>query len=161
MREGFQVLDRDNDGQVTRDDVIDMLTNLGLDASPSALAPFFSASAPSSTLSLPVFLQTLSARLAPLSPPADLLSAFAAFDDDDDGQIHVKELKDALLHTSPEPGERALSEREIDGVLAGFSGRRAFGSKAGGKERGEVFRYRDFVAGLTGGGEAKGEEVIL
>lgn len=29
MREGFQILDRDNDGQVTRDDVVDMLTNLG------------------------------------------------------------------------------------------------------------------------------------
>ena len=29
MREGFQILDRDNDGQVNRDDVADMLTNLG------------------------------------------------------------------------------------------------------------------------------------
>jgi len=29
MREGFQILDRDSDGQVTRDDVVDMLTNLG------------------------------------------------------------------------------------------------------------------------------------
>lgn len=58
-------------------------------------------------------------------------------------------------------GERALSEREVDGVLAGFSGRRAFGSKAGGVARGEVFRYREFVAGLVGGGgggEAQGEE---
>jgi len=30
MREGFQILDRDSDGQVTRDDVLDMLTNLGI-----------------------------------------------------------------------------------------------------------------------------------
>ena len=30
MREGFQILDRDSDGQVTRDDVVDMLTNLGI-----------------------------------------------------------------------------------------------------------------------------------
>lgn len=29
MREAFEILDRDNDGQVTRDDVVDMLTNLG------------------------------------------------------------------------------------------------------------------------------------
>ncbi len=29
IREGFQVLDRDNDGLVTRDDVVDMLNNLG------------------------------------------------------------------------------------------------------------------------------------
>ena len=30
MREAFQVLDRDNDGQVNRDDIVDMLTNLGI-----------------------------------------------------------------------------------------------------------------------------------
>lgn len=29
MREAFQVLDRDSDGQVNRDDVVDCLTNLG------------------------------------------------------------------------------------------------------------------------------------
>ena len=29
MREGFQILDRDSDGQVNREDVADMLTNLG------------------------------------------------------------------------------------------------------------------------------------
>lgn len=29
MREGFQVLDRDGDGQVGREDIVDMLTNLG------------------------------------------------------------------------------------------------------------------------------------
>jgi len=29
MREGFQILDRDNDGQANREDVVDMLANLG------------------------------------------------------------------------------------------------------------------------------------
>lgn len=29
LREGFQILDRDNDGQISRDDVADMLTQLG------------------------------------------------------------------------------------------------------------------------------------
>jgi len=29
LREGFQILDRDSDGQVGRDDVADMLTQLG------------------------------------------------------------------------------------------------------------------------------------
>jgi len=29
MRDAFQVLDRDDDGQVTRDDVIEMLAQLG------------------------------------------------------------------------------------------------------------------------------------
>ena len=30
MREAFQVLDRDGDGQVGREDIVDMLTNLGM-----------------------------------------------------------------------------------------------------------------------------------
>jgi Ca2+-binding EF-hand superfamily protein len=29
LREGFQILDRDSDGQVNREDVADMLTQLG------------------------------------------------------------------------------------------------------------------------------------
>ena len=29
MREAFQILDRDSDGHVNREDVVDMLTNLG------------------------------------------------------------------------------------------------------------------------------------
>ena len=31
IREAFQVLDRDNDGQVNRDDVADILRDLGMD----------------------------------------------------------------------------------------------------------------------------------
>ena len=30
LRDGFQILDRDNDGQIGRDDVADMLTQLGM-----------------------------------------------------------------------------------------------------------------------------------
>jgi len=35
MREGFQILDRDSDGQVGREDVADMLTQLGMLALPN------------------------------------------------------------------------------------------------------------------------------
>jgi Ca2+-binding EF-hand superfamily protein len=34
MREGFQILDRDSDGVVNRDDVADMLNQLGEDKLP-------------------------------------------------------------------------------------------------------------------------------
>lgn len=74
------------------------------------------------------------------------------------------ELKDALLHTAPvEPGSSesrgegagaVVDAREIDEVLGGFVGKRAFGLKEmrGGGGRGEVFRYREWVGGLMGGG---------
>uniref|UniRef100_A0A093US00 Myosin regulatory light chain 1 n=1 Tax=Talaromyces marneffei PM1 TaxID=1077442 RepID=A0A093US00_TALMA len=134
MREAFLVLDRDNDGNVNRDDVADVLSNLGMsthsqacrDPSSSATAQYFPAGA-AQTMNLPTFLSTLSNLLAPLSSQKELLNAFAAFDDDDSGQVDVAELRDALLHTNPDVGESPLTEKEVDEVLNGFTGRRAFG----------------------------------
>ncbi|KAL8910818.1 MAG: hypothetical protein Q9171_003907 [Xanthocarpia ochracea] len=157
MREGFQILDRDNDGQVNREDVVDMLTNLGQASSASAVSQFFPPGK-SQTINMPSFLNTLSTLLAPLSSQQELLNAFAAFDEDDSGQIDVKELKDALLHTSPEAGERAMTERELEGVLEGFTGRRAFGKGMGHGARGEVFRYPEFMASIMGAAEAEHKE---
>ncbi|KAI9817810.1 MAG: hypothetical protein M1827_000929 [Pycnora praestabilis] len=156
MREGFQLLDRNNDGQVTRDDVVDMLTNLGQDSSSSEVSQFFPPGQPQ-TLNLPTFLNTLSTLLAPLSSSQELQNAFAAFDEDDSGQVDLTELRDALLHTSPEPGQNPLSAREIEEVMGGFTGRRTFAKGAaglGGGNRGEVFRYQEFVGAVSGGAAA-------
>jgi hypothetical protein len=72
-------------------------------------------------------------------------------------------LKDALLHIASEPGEANLTEREIDKIMSGFSGRRAFGKGTGPQmgmgmgKRGEVFRYQEFVQAVAGGnGNGKG-----
>ncbi|PLN78390.1 EF-hand [Aspergillus taichungensis] len=149
IREAFQVLDRDNDGSVDRDDVADVLSNVGQD--PSSLSQFFPPGSPQ-TINFPTFLNILSTLLEPLSSRQELVNALAAFDEDDSGQIDVSELRDALLHTAPEDGERPLSEREINQVLSGFTGRRAFGAKmSGGSKRGDVFRYHEFVDGIMGG----------
>lgn len=174
LRDGFQILDRDSDGIVNREDVADMLTQLGenthmglqsrpfanghitgLPANHSDVSPFFPPAAPQ-TMTLAVFLNSLATSLTALSPSSELLSAFSAFDDDDSGQIDLAELRDALLHTAPEPGERAMTASEIDKVMDGFSGRRAFSkTKASGLgKRGEVFRYQDFVASVAGGNGA-------
>lgn len=141
-------------------------TMIGLPSSATEVSRFFPPSAPQ-TITLATFLNTIATSLTSLSPSSELLSAFSAFDDDDSGQVDLAELRDALLHTAPEPGERALSAAEIDQVMAGFSGKRAFGGKvktasAGGfAKRGEVFRYQDFVASTAGGGNGNapaGEE---
>lgn len=154
LREGFEILDRDSDGVVNREDVTDMLNELGLPSSQTDVTRFFPPSAPQ-TMTLAVFLNSLATSLAALSPSAELLNAFSAFDDDDSGQIDLEELRDALLHTAPEPGEKPLSAMEIDQVMAGFTGRRAFSKSKGGNgglgKRGEVFRYHEFVASISGG----------
>ena len=117
----------------------------GLDASSSSVNAFFS-SAANTSIFLPHYLSTLSTPLSQLSSPAELLAAFAAFDTDDSGQIDVAELRDAVLNT----GGRSLAEHDVEEVLAGFSGRRAFSAKDPIAARAEVFRYRDFVNGLGG-----------
>ena len=103
-------------------------------------------------MSLPAYLTTLSSLLAPLSAPSELLSAFGAFDEDDSGQIDVEDLRDALLHTAPEPGSggRPMSVKDIEQALEGFTGRRAFGKQQGLAKKGEVFRYHEFVANVSG-----------
>lgn len=48
-----------------------------------------------------------------------------------------------------------MTEREIEKIVSGFSGRRAFGKGMGGQmgigKRGEVFRYHEFVQAVAGG----------
>ena len=152
MRESFSVMDRDDDGHVNAADVADMLSQLGLSATPSTLATYFNGA---QSINLATYLNTLSDLLGGLSRPNELSAAFEAFDDGDDGQIDLAELKDALLHTAPDAGEHRLTEREIDMVVEGFSGRRAFGKGGKGLGRGEVFRYQEFMASLTGGGSGE------
>ncbi|TVY86737.1 Myosin regulatory light chain, partial [Lachnellula willkommii] len=158
LRGGFQILDRDSDGQVGREDVADMLTQLGLSANSSDITSFFPPST-SQTVTLPAYLNSLASLLAALSPSSELLSAFSAFDEDDSGQIDLAELRDSLLHTAPELGEKPLTEREIDRVMSGFTGRRAFGKNNGGMgKRGEVFKYQEFMASVAGGASVDGKE---
>ncbi|KAE8350204.1 hypothetical protein BDV28DRAFT_139537 [Aspergillus coremiiformis] len=152
IREAFQVLDRDNDGSVNKDDVADVLVNIGQD--PSTSSEFFPPGS-SPTINFPTFLNILSNLLAPLSSRQELVNALAAFDEDDSGQVNVGELHDALLHTAPEDGAPPLSDREIHDVLDGFTGRRVFGGKGSkaptGGKREEVFRYQEFVDEVLGG----------
>lgn len=121
------------------------------------MAQYFPPGAPQ-TLNMPSFMQSLSSLLAPLSSQQELVNAFAAFDEDDSGQIDVKELRDALMHTYPRDGEQSLDEREVDQVVDGFKGRREFAKGIGGGHRGEVFRYQDFVSNVMGAGESSKEQ---
>lgn len=132
-------------------------TESGQDSSLSAVSQFFPPGQPQ-TINMPMFLNMLSTLLAPFSSYQELMNAFAAFDEDDSGQIDVKELQDALIHTSPEVGERPMTEREIDEVVSGFTGRRAFGKGMGQGGRGDVFRYPELVGSIMGGGENKQQE---
>jgi Ca2+-binding EF-hand superfamily protein len=151
MRESFEVLDGNNSGSIGAAAVADMLSQLGLEQTPATLAGFFPGNGPS-TLNLARYLDTLAGPLAALSAPEELRAAFEAFDLDDSGQIDVSALRDALAHSGGASSER-LRPQEIDGILSEFSSRRAFGAKGlnAGKNKGDVFRYRDFMVNVSGG----------
>ncbi|KAK5329736.1 hypothetical protein LTR93_001323 [Exophiala xenobiotica] len=160
MRESFSVLDSNSNGTIDAASVAETLQSLGLHE--SNLAQFFPSGQPQS-LSLPQYLNQLANILVGLSPQQELLNAFSAFDNDDSGQIDIAELRSALLNTAPDPGERPLSEKDIDRAMEGFTGRRILGKNVIGiagvrglntpapKKGGDVFRYQEFVANLTGG----------
>lgn len=161
FRESFEVLDANATGTLDPSSLPLTLEQLGLPADPSTLASFFPAGR-NPSINLATYLDTLSTPFAQLSPPDELAAAFAAFDVDDSGQIDVRELREAVLRTLPEPGEAnegaRLAERDVDAVLGEFVGRRVFGAKgvsapkAGAAAKGEVFRWREFVGNLSGGG---------
>ena len=89
--------------------------------------------------------------LTQFSGQEELLNAFGAFDERDCGEVEWAALRDSVVNTGGGGGE-SLSEREVGEAVEGFVGRKAFG-KGGGGERGEVFRYRQWVGGVLGGGE--------
>lgn len=160
MREAFSVLDANSTGSVDAESVAETLQSLGLQE--SNLSQFFPPGQPQQ-LSLPQYLSQLANLLVGLSPQQELLNAFSAFDDDDSGQIDVAELRTALLSTAPDPGERPLTQKDIDRAVEGFTGRRILGKNVIGiagvrglntpapRRGGDVFRYHEFVANLTGG----------
>lgn len=124
----------------------------------SDVTPFFPPST-SQTTTLPTYLNSLASLLSSLSPSSELLDAFSAFDEDDSGQVDLAELRDTLLHTAPEVGERPLTERDVDSVMNGFTGRKAFSKHASGMgKRGEVFKYQEFVTNIAGGANGNSKE---
>ncbi|CAK4033471.1 EF-hand like [Lecanosticta acicola] len=164
MRESFEVLDSGNSGFVNSAAVSEMLSQMGMDNTPATLKDFFPPNGPAQ-LNLARYLDVLSGPSADLSQNDELRAAFEAFDLDDSGQIDMSTLRDALLHTTPQPGEDTihLSEREVDGILGEFTSRRAFGSRGlhAPKGKGDVFRYRDFMASVNGGAAANGTEAAM
>jgi len=170
LRESFSLLDSDSTGTINPANVAETLQSLGL--STNEMSQLFPPGPPPQ-ISLPQYLNSLAPALASMSPQMELLNAFSAFDDDDSGQVDVAELRKALLTTPVEPGERPLSDRDVDEALKGFTGRRILGKSGTGlsglrggigksrpAQHGDVFRYREFVSNLSGGPESHQGQVL-
>lgn len=158
LKEAFTLLDKDGNGTVSEEDLTEMLVSLGKDPSAGEVASMLELMPQPLTFSS--FLTGMSALLCNVSSSGDLLTAFAAFEDDrtapsagaagaataaatgapasnpHEDRIHVDELKEMLLETG-------MSSQDIDTCFAPFL-------KAGGLQ-GDWFYYRDFVSMMRGG----------
>ncbi|KAK6355310.1 hypothetical protein TWF696_004420 [Orbilia brochopaga] len=140
LRESFQVLDKDGDGVISKDDLAAMLNSLGQEPTPTLLATYFSnVPAP---FNLASYLTTLTTHLSALSPRDDILAAFAAFDDNDDGVINLDLLKEALA-------DMGMRENEVEKACRGWTNKKGLGMG------GDKFRYREFVDTVCGKAEVQ------
>lgn len=162
LRESFQVLDRDNDGTITREDVAEMLISLGLDASRATTDAYYPPSLGSDAINLPSYLNNIASLLEPFSSREELVNAFSAFDEDDSGQVDLEELKAALLDPALSGAGSdglKLTAQDIEDSVKGFTARKVFDAKSAkgnahgqwtGGRRPDVLRYQDFVSNITG-----------
>lgn len=105
------------------------------------------------------------------------MNAFAAFDDDDSGQVDVADLKDAVANTAPDAGVRTMTGRDVEIAIEGYVGRRAFGRShnmgglpgmkglggamgSAAQRKGDVFRYAEFVGSIMGGSNGNGNAQV-
>lgn len=110
-------------------------TLLGIEPNPALLSQYFS-HVPS-PFTLASYLTTLTTHLAELSPRDDILSAFAAFDEGDDGVVNLDLLKDALQDMGMRPDD-------VEKACRGWTNKKGLGMG------GDKFRYREFVDTVCG-----------
>lgn len=128
FKEAFNMIDTDSDGLITTADIATMLSNLGLDASPSSLSSYFKGA--SKDVNFTQFLTMFGEHLAELDDQTVLMEAFECFDEKDVGKIDAHELRFWLSQV----GDK-MSDREIDRLLSG-----PFMDKTG-----KFFDYKAFV----------------
>ncbi|KAK9381540.1 uncharacterized protein V2V93DRAFT_367220 [Kockiozyma suomiensis] len=111
IKESFTMLDNDRDGVISREDLEQMLTSLGQMPSSQTLDSMMSTLG--SPLQFPVYLTAMSSILAQFASREELVNAFSAFDDDDNGAADVEELREALVGSG-------LKAEEVDACFKPF-----------------------------------------
>ncbi|GAA5861831.1 hypothetical protein JCM8547_008569 [Rhodosporidiobolus lusitaniae] len=121
FREAFSLIDQDNDGVISEEDLRGLLTSLGTPPTPAQLSSFLSSASLSHTpsgqpgVSFTTFVSLLASRLSELDGESELLEAFASFDETNSGYVKAEEVRRALGEEGRE-GER-MSGEEISRLL--------------------------------------------
>lgn len=113
IKDSFNLLDKDGDGTINKEDLEEMLISLGQEPSDEYLQQMLSSVG--SPLTFSSYLTVMSGKLNELSSREELLEAFSAFDEENKGYFDHGELE-ALLE------ERGMDKRDIQEAFKGFTG---------------------------------------
>ncbi|KAJ2394755.1 hypothetical protein GGI05_001893, partial [Coemansia sp. RSA 2603] len=95
LKEAFGIFDHNSDNIVDQDDLRNVLSSLGQNASDGYIEAMVK-EAPG-PINFTMFLTLMGEHLSGTDSESDILAAFEAFDIDQNGLISVNELKDALM----------------------------------------------------------------
>merc|ERR1712226_1021222 len=139
FKEAFAMIDQDCDGFITKDDLNNILTNMGKDPSDSELDAMI-AEAPG-TINFTMFLTLFGEKMSGTDADTVINNAFACFDDNGDGTLGNEQLRELMLTM----GDRLTEEEADDMFYAAKSGKCIDGAK---------FDYKQFtkvIKGMTEG----------
>ncbi|WWC90721.1 uncharacterized protein L201_005658 [Kwoniella dendrophila CBS 6074] len=120
FKEAFTMIDQDGDGRVTESDLKVMLSHLGQTPTPTLLETLLTCrpgnkkGLATEGINFTQFLSMMGEKLIQLDSEKELIDAFSCFDEQDKGQIDIKEIKGWL----GELGDR-MSEDEIEKLFSG------------------------------------------
>lgn len=123
IKDSFNLLDKDGDGTVSREDLEEMLISLAQDPTDEHLEQMLSSVG--SPLTFSSYLTAMSGKLSQLSSREELMEAFSAFDEENKGYFDSGELETLLE-------ERGMDRKDIQEALKGFTGYSGY-------------KYKDFV----------------
>merc|ERR1712013_307491 len=137
------MIDQDCDGFITKDDLSNILTNMGKEPSDSELDAMI-AEAPGS-INFTMFLTLFGEKMSGTDADTVINNAFACFDDNGDGTLTNDQLSELMLTM----GDRFTQEEVDDMMYAATSGKCI---------EGDVFNYKHFTKVIKGQTESVADD---
>ncbi|KAK7336492.1 hypothetical protein VNO77_17034 [Canavalia gladiata] len=118
LAQAFRLIDRDNDGVVSREELQNVLTSLGATSSPDDVAMMLSEvdDDGQGSISVETLMNRVGSGLESGSDPDELREVFEVFDTDRDGRISAKELHRVFQAIGDERCTIEECQRMIEGV---------------------------------------------
>ena len=113
LREAFNMLDTDGDSKLTKEDLSSFLETIGSPFTEAEIEEMIQELQPNPTYI--VLLTLIGERLSEISPEKELIAAFGAFDDENDGFADYSLLKSWMVENKDNP----IAKEDYDYLVRG------------------------------------------